>query len=279
MSFDVASWWYFLCAVAVINITAWLFVAAALERRRPAMPSEEFGFRRLQLVLSGAYVFGCAFRSFFPLYDIPRICLVESWLASVLIGRSVATIAELCFAAQWALVLHESARTTGSDIARRISLMIVPLIAIAEVCSWHAVLTTSNLGHVFENSLWGLCAALAVAGLLAIVPRCPADRRAMLAAWCVTGAAYVAFMFLVDVPTYWSRWIADEAAGRSYLRVTQGILDASTCKLVSFRWEDWQSEVTWMSLYFSVAVWLSISLVLAGNRVQTLQPWPRENGR
>ena len=26
------------------------------------------------------------------------------------------------------------------------------------------------------------------------------------------------------------------------------------------RWDDWKSEVVWMSLYFSVAVWLSIGL-------------------
>jgi hypothetical protein len=30
---------------------------------------------------------------------------------------------------------------------------------------------------------------------------------------------------------------------------------------VSHRWQDWKSEVAWMSLYFSVAVWISISLV------------------
>ncbi|HXC39286.1 MAG TPA: hypothetical protein VN667_10095, partial [Burkholderiales bacterium] len=33
--------------------------------------------------------------------------------------------------------------------------------------------------------------------------------------------------------------------------------------VVSHRWSDWKSEVTWMSLYFSVAVWLSIALVHA----------------
>jgi hypothetical protein len=33
--------------------------------------------------------------------------------------------------------------------------------------------------------------------------------------------------------------------------------------VVSHRWQDWQNEVAWMSLYFSVAVWLSIALVHA----------------
>ena len=87
--------------------------------------------------------------------------------------------------------------------------------------------------------------------------------RPLLAAWCAAGIAYVAFMFLVDVPMYWSRWLADEASGRLYLSVAQGMLDVSERWVVSHRWEDWQNDVAWMSLYFSVAVWLSIALVHA----------------
>jgi len=238
----VESWWAFLSAVAVINIAAWLYAATTLKRHQT---------RQLQLILSGLYVFGCAFRSFLPLYDIPRMCLVDSWASSVLIGRSVATLAEVAFAAQWAVFLRD----------RKVSLAIVPLIVIAEICSWYAVLTTANLGHVFENSLWGICGALIVASLFMMVPQCPANRRPMLVAWAVAGTLYVAFIFIVDVPMYWSRWITDQANAREYLTIAQGIADASACKVVSFRWEDWRNEVAWMTLYFSVGVWVSISLI------------------
>jgi len=253
MSFSVVSWWVFLCSVAVINIAAWLLAAAALKRRNAGANA--------QLLLSGGYVFGCAFRSFLPVYDIPRICLVNSWASSVLIGRSVATVAELCFAAQWALLLHVSSRATGNNVVRRVSLAIVPLIALAEISSWYAVLTTVNLGHVIENSLWGISAALIVAGILTTGPRWQAVRSPMRAVWCVGGIVYVAYIFMVDVPMYWSRWLTDEATGRAYLSVARGIADASACHLVSFRWEDWRNEVGWMTLYFSVGVWTSISLV------------------
>jgi hypothetical protein len=33
--------------------------------------------------------------------------------------------------------------------------------------------------------------------------------------------------------------------------------------VVSHRLEDWKNEIAWMSLYFSVAVWLSIALIHA----------------
>ncbi|MDB5812581.1 MAG: hypothetical protein JWN94_4703 [Betaproteobacteria bacterium] len=263
MSGNVSLWWFSLCAVAALNVIAWSVSAAALARRRPHLPPDMYASRRLQLMLSAGYVFGCAFRSALPVFDVPRVCLVDTWLCSVIIGRSVATFAELCFAAQWALMLREISRAAGSVVGRTTSRVVVPLIAVAETCSWYSVLTTSNLGHVLEESIWGLAAGLLVVSLVAIWPRCAPSRRPLIAAWCVAGIAYIAFMFLVDVPMYWSRWLADEASGRLYLSLAQGLLDVSGRWVVSHRWEDWHSEMAWMSLYFSVAVWISIALVHA----------------
>ena len=256
-------WWYFLCAVAAFNITLLSVSAITFKRRSHELSPEAHSLRRWQLLLAAVYVFGCAFRSFYPVYDVPRICVVDSWLSSVMIGRSVATVAELCFVAQWALMLRETARAAGSMVGNVTSLALVPLIVIAETCSWYSVLTTSNIGHVAEESIWGFCVALLVASLLSIRRRSTAHRRALLVACCVVGAVYVAYMFLVDVPMYWSRWIADEFGGRSYLSIAQGAHDMTVRWVVSHRWQDWKNEVVWMSLYFSVAVWISMALVHA----------------
>jgi hypothetical protein len=261
MSTDVFLWWCLLCTVGGLNILAWSLSAAALERRRAVLPAEVYASRRLQLFLSAGYVFGCAFRSALPVYDVPRICLFDTWLSSVIVGRCVATFAELCFAAQWALLLREVSRATGSIHSSITAAAVVPLIAIAEACSWYSVLTTSNFGHVLEESIWGLTAGLLVMSLIALWPRCHVALRLPLAVWCFAGIAYVAFMFMIDVPMYWSRWVADETSGRLYMSIAQGLLDAAQRRVVSHRWEDWTNEVAWMSLYFSVAVWLSIALI------------------
>jgi hypothetical protein len=274
MSADIFLWWFFLCAVAGLNIVAWSLSAAVLLRRQSALSTEEYATRRLLLFLSAGYVFGCAFRSALPVYDVQRFVLFDSWLSSVIVGRSVATFAELCFAAQWALLLREISRATGSGVGRVTARVMVPLIAIAELCSWYSVLTTSNLGHVLEETIWAVSAGLLVMSLLWIWPRCSVPVRRLLAAWCAAGIAYVAFMFLVDVPMYWARWLADEASGRHYLSLAQGLLDVSGRWTVSHRWQDWQHEVAWMSLYFSVAVWFSIALVHApvlGRRLATIE--------
>ncbi len=263
MTISVATWWTLLCAVALFNIAAWALSSRALHRRQALLSPQAYAMRRLQLLLSAGYVLGCAFRSALPVFDVPRLCLLDSWLSSVVVGRSVATIAELCFVAQWALMLREFSSSTGSRVGRVAALWLVPLIAVAEIFSWYSVLTTSNIGHVIEESLWGLSAALLAVSLLLIWPRLSARQRPLLAAWCLTGIAYVGFMFMVDVPMYWSRWLADEASGRAYLSVYQGLIDVSGRWTVSHRLQDWQSEMVWMTAYFSVAVWLSIGLIHA----------------
>lgn len=263
MSDGVFWWWCLLCSVATVNILAWSWTAAGLARRRAEPGDDALATRRLMLLLSAGYVFGCAYRSFLPVYDVPRLVLFDTWLSSVAVGRTVATVAELCFAGQWALVLREISRATGDGAARSVSRALVPLIAVAETWSWSAVLTTSNLGHVVEESIWALAAALVVAVLAGNARRCEASLRPLLALCCVAGAAYVAYMVLVDVPRYGARWLADEANARQYLGWAQGLADVAQRWTVSHRWEDWKGEVTWMSLYFSVAVWLSIALVHA----------------
>ena len=86
-------------------------------------------------------------------------------------------------------------------------------------------------------------------------------------------------MFLVDVPMYWSRWLADEAIGRSYMSLEQGVLDVAGRWKVSHAWQDWQSEIAWMSLYFSAAVWLSIALIHAPGMERVARRLEQAEGR
>jgi hypothetical protein len=262
-SSGVAAWWTVLCAVAVVNVCAWHRTAFSVARQSANTDTSAFRLQRWQLLLSAIFVFGCGFRSLFPRADVQRIGLVDSWLSSVLVGRSVATAAELCFMAQWALLLHTAAQSIGSRFGVAVSYLLVPLIAVAEVCSWSAVLTTCYLGNVAEESLWALAASLLIIGCVVVWWRCRAARGRFLAAALVLGTLYVAFMCLVDIPMYVSRWQADEAGGRTYLALGQGLYDAWSRRVVTFSWAAWRTEIPWMTLYFSVCVWWSLALVHA----------------
>lgn len=263
MGTSTDTWWTLLRGVAALNVLAWSAAAWWLWLQRGRWPPDAWQGRRWQLLLSAGYVAGCAWRSLMPVYDVPRIVLVDSFWSSVLVGRSVATLAELCFAAQWALLLREAAARTGQAFSRRVAQAVLPMIAVAELCSWHAVLTTSNLGHVLEEGLWALCVALLVAAVLQLWPQVQPRRRPLLAAWAVAGLLYVGYMLGVDVPMYAARWLADEAAGRAYLGLAQGLADVAGRWVVSADWAHWRTEVVWMTAYFSLAVWLSIALVHA----------------
>lgn len=254
-------WWMLLCAVSAFNVLAWAASAWWAHRHAPALPADTRHALRVQLLLSAVYVLGCAYRSAFPVYDVGRQVLVDSWWSSVVVGRSVATVAELCFAAQWALLLQRVSQASDHPLGLRVARWVMPMIVTAEVCSWHAVLTTSNLGHVLEETLWGLCAAALVTSLVMMWPRCRRDLRPALATAAVLGLCYVVYMFQVDVPMYWTRWLAQAQAGHAPLSLADGLLDASRRWVVSRDWADWRSEVVWMTLYFSAAVWLSIALI------------------
>jgi hypothetical protein len=95
----VALWWSFLVTVSALNI-ALLAGLRAVYRGNPFGAANAIFAAEPLALLSAVYVFGCAFRSLLPRADVERICLFNTWLSSVLVGRSVATVAELCFAIQ-----------------------------------------------------------------------------------------------------------------------------------------------------------------------------------
>ena len=234
------------------------------------------------VLLCAAYVFGCAFRSVLPRADIQRICLFDTWLCSVLVGRSVATIAEVCFAIQWAIVLRQLAGVTKSDAVRNISSVIVPLILAAECCSWYAVISTSYLGNAIENSIWALAFRLIAVALTRLLIEFHGVARLAIGATVAGVAFYLAFLVVIDVPMYFGRWQADLASGREPLGVVAGLYDVSTRWIVTHDLAQWKDEMAWMALYFSAAVWSSLALCgfdLIKHRLPRYRTRPQHAGR
>ncbi len=234
-----------------------------LYRQLHEQPTGSFGSTpgiKLMLLLCAASVFGCAFRSFLPRADVQRICLFDTWLSSVVIGRSVATAAEICFAAQWAIILHQLGTMTGADTTLNAAWVIVPLILIAECFSWYAVLTTNYFGNAIENSIWAFAFFGVGIGICRLLPEFDGPVRVVLAIATIGITGYLAFLMTVDVPMYLGRWRAEIADGSKLLRPFEGLRDASTRRVVTHDLAEWKDEITWMSLYFSMAVWASLAL-------------------
>jgi len=178
----------------------------------------------------------------------------------MMVGRSVATVAELCFIAQCALLLHQAGSSKGNRFVVMVSLLLIPIIVVAEGASWYAILSTNYFGHVLENSIWTFSAVLLLVSLVFLWPHSNRPQRHFLAAMMIFAIGYIVFMTSVDVPMYWSRWNVNQIEGIKYLSLPQGVLDASLACVVNFSWDVWRMEIPWMTRYFTVAVWVSISL-------------------
>ncbi len=255
----VARWWGLLSLVSLVNIAVWVALYRNLHEPQAGSLGGRFGIE-LMLALCAAYVFGCAFRSLLPRADVQRICLFDTWLSSVIVGRTVATVAEICFAIQWAIILHRLGTMTGADTTLNAALIIVPLILIAEAFSWYAVLTKKYWANALENSIWAVAFFFVGLGLFRLLPEFDGAVRVVLLIAIFGIAGYLAFLIIIDVPMYLKRWRAELANGSKPLRPIEGLRDVSKRWVVTHDIFEWKEEMPWMSLYFSAAVWASLAL-------------------
>jgi hypothetical protein len=253
----VAWWWGFLALISGANIAIWFLLYGYL----PVSPTlGGTSDLELMLFLSAVYVCGCAFRSFLPRADVQRICLFDTWLSSVTVGRSVATVAEVCFAAQWAIILHQLGTMTGANTTLSAAWVIVPSILIAECFSWYAVLTRNYLCNAIENSIWAVSFFIVEIALCRLLPEFEGPVRAALVIAIIGTAGYLVFLAAIDVPMYLTRWRAERADSITLLSPLEGLRDASVRWVVTHDIAAWKDEIAWMSLYFSAAVWASLAL-------------------
>lgn len=268
----VAWWWSLLTLVSGVNIAVWFVLyrqlSAPTAGSAAGMPDVQ-----LMLLLCAAYVFGCAFRSFLPRADVQRICLFDTWLSSVVVGRTVATVAEICFAAQWAVILYQLGTMTGAETAVNMAWLILPIILIAECFSWYAVLTTHYLYNAIENSLWAVAFFLIGIGLCRLLPEFHGAVRVMLIMAIAGIVFFLAFLVTVDVPMYLNRWRTEVGGGNALMKPLEGLRDIATRWVVTHDLADWKDEIAWMSLYFSFAVWSSLALCVCYSLEDRLPPY------
>jgi hypothetical protein len=257
----LAWWWAGLTLLSSGNIALWFVLYREIYTHPASSPGPASG-AGLMLFLCAAYVFGCAFRSVLPRADVQRICLFDTWLSSIVMGRSVATVAEVCFAAQWAILLHQMGGTAGVETPVNIAWAVVPLIVAAQCCSWYGVLTTNSLAHAVENSIWAVAFVAVAIGLCRLLPEYEGLVRWGLIGAIIGIAGYLVFLITVDVPMYLSRWHDGRMDGSRVLGPVEGLRDAATRWVVTHDFAQWKDEIAWMSLYFTAAVWASLALCI-----------------
>lgn len=257
----VAVWWGGMSLIALLNLVMLFISRKILMKKLPNMSQVVQGVRKYQLLLASIYTIGCGFRSILPRGDVRRIVLVDHWISAIAIGRTVATIAELAFVAQWAFILHEIGKGTGNKTAIWASKVIVPMIVVAECFSWYACTTTNFFGTMVEESLWALAATLTLMAFVKSRPLYIGQQKKFLTAGIISAFGYVIYMVTIDVPAYVNHWMANQTDGKVYATLAEGFHQVATVWRHTYAHADWQYEFVWMSLYFSVAVWGSILIM------------------
>lgn len=247
-------WWKFLCSIAAMNIGVWLVASW--------MRADMQDFSPVQPILSGIYVAICAFRSLFLRIDLERYCLIDTPLSSVALGRTCATIAELCFSIQCALVIHELGVLLASPTIVYISYAIVPIIVIAQFCCWYATLTLNHYWHGIEEFAWVLMVVLAASCFLIGFNTFTGVHKVLMGIGLVSCVGSVYIMLFLDIPMYLSRKVDHARENIKYLTLADGIRDALSRRIQTSDWGIWKKEAVWITTYFTFGVWLSIGMIL-----------------
>ena len=248
------AWWKFLCLIALFNMGIWLWVITVQE-------SVDSNFY-IQALLSGVYVTVCAFRSFFPRIDLERYCLHDSPWSSVALGRACATIAEICFSIQCAIIIFNISQAINSQIVEYVSYSIVPIIVLAQLFCWHATLTLNHFWHSMEEFAWVIMLVLISGCFIAGFFLLSAEYQVLMVIGLISCLASIWVMLFIDIPMYLSRTNEREKRGHRLLSVKDGIKDAVLRRVHTNDWAIWKKEVLWITSYFTIGVWLSISMVV-----------------
>ncbi len=258
-------WWMFITIISLYNIYT------LMNHWRKWFLSPSGAFQMKMLYLSTIYVFVCAVRAIWPRKDVDRICFFDHQISTVFIGRSIATIAELCFVKQLSLVLKCTVFRYNSNInGNNLWFMngykyYVSFILIAEIFSWTGVATKCQIWNAFEESIWMITALhMTISYILlyrARIKRSGKDKKVFLS-FIVCGIGYVIFMCFIDIPMYAERYYIDTYVNNvNYLSFNEGVVDLMQCKQIIHDFSVWWEDIPWMTAYFSVGVWISMYFI------------------
>jgi len=250
-NYIVIFWWYSITKYSIHNVERLYYI-----RNYITLENKE------NYIASYLYIFACLIRSCFPRIDGKRICFFDSWISYPLVGRILATIGELAFGYQLTLVTQSFAQRLNCYKIYHLMDIIMNLIFIAQIFCWGGVLFQNNLMHVFEESIWMFsmtCIGLSYLYFNNFVKNIKTRNYFYLG--FVISYIYMMFMVWVDIPMYYNRYLETNSIINTNLSLFESIKDMASCYKISKSYNDWKSEMPWMTGYFIGATFISINLM------------------
>jgi hypothetical protein len=155
MSWDteVLLWWISMSTIGLMNILSFMGITG----KKAILNLVDFFRRTLRLGLRLSLFYS-------PLWHRSN-CHDRQFFSSIFVGRTIATVAELGFIAQWAIVLHLVGEAVRDKKILFVSKIIFPMIFIAEIFSWYASVSNYKYHQIY---FWRI--SLGTSLLLNLIP-------------------------------------------------------------------------------------------------------------
>ena len=266
------SWWFLQALTQFFN----LIVLSKIIASKNEKPSN---YAHKQKWLCFVYTCACFIRAVWPRKNLDRQCFFNTFINTMVVGRTLATIGELCFISQMKhafIALSKDLCKLGRGdpsthkLIQDIASATWWFIVVAQTCCWICVTTGYTAWSAVEESIWTICFAFFWLSALYFrflvisknenLHREFKMSRILLNTFLFCTTIYLIFMITIDVPMYINLVSQYEKEGRKYISFVEGLITGTSCNKVSKKFSDWWTEARWQTPYFTFAVWVSLAL-------------------
>jgi len=219
------------------------------------------------------YVLVCAVRSIWPRVDGKYLCCYDNLISTPLVGRILATMAEISFGLFIVMVSNDVIRSLNlenEDWLILINSGLVFVITIAQIFCWVGIVTSDPNYNAIEESLWtvfGISKFIMYTYIFAKISKTNninANKiKKIIPIILISTLAYITFMVVRDVPMYIEN-AKNHVGGYNSLPV--GLKKLSKCIEVTHSYKKWKDDIPWLTGYFTLTVWTSMFILIWHNK-------------
>jgi len=221
--------------------------------------------------LAVPWVLECAYRACFPSLYLQRYAFWDTPLNSIIVDRTWACVGELSWSFQVAYALRQidTDLTRGTGWVQVLAWLSFVIYVAAECCSYYNTATTNELWAAIEVivdafSFVALAPAvwyLTYKSIAAPGKVWESSGKIYLVSMSVLCVVYPYFNFCKDAPMYLARYRQDEKDHKRYFSFLPGLIDAAERRVPTQNYADWQADMSWMTVYFTLGAWQGIALM------------------
>ena len=140
-------------------------------------------------------------------------------------------------------------------------------------------ITKENLYNVIEESIWTIFGTvmlviyLTLYSKIDILPSTPELKKikSIIPIILIVCTIYILFMTYNDVPMYFKRAQKQKENNVQYNSLYDGIQEMKKCKKVTSSYQEWKSDIPWLTFYFTFTVWGTIYILKWVEKFQKLR--------